>query len=105
MNNFLTFFNFLTFYYQQLIFNENPATVTLRHFSTRIVDIGLKNIGFKNTYDETFGQQQTSKRRQDASKMSSELKSTKVDDWLKTHTPLRTGMTVNTAQMGDGFSF
>jgi len=53
-----------------------------------------------NTYEETFGDQKQSKKRQDAASMSSELKSTKVDDWLKAHTPLRTGLGVNTASIG-----
>ena len=56
-----------------------------------------------NTYDETFGQQQQpGRKRQDTTKMSSELKSTKVDDWLKTHTPLRTNLDVTKATVGFG---
>ncbi|QDZ21319.1 hypothetical protein HOP50_05g38500 [Chloropicon primus] len=55
-----------------------------------------------NTYEEKFGQQQLSKKRQDAADMSKELKSTKVDDWLKTHTPLRTGLGVTRASVGMG---
>ena len=56
-----------------------------------------------NSYEEAFGhQQQVSKKRQDAGHMSNELKSTKVDDWLKTHTPLRTGLDVTKASVGMG---
>ena len=55
-----------------------------------------------NTYEEKFGKQQVSKRRQDTADMSNELKSTKVDDWLKTHTQLRTALPSSKASVGMG---
>ena len=54
-----------------------------------------------NSYEEQFGQQQQQgRKRQDTSQLSSELKSTKVDDWLKTHTPLRTNLDTAKATIG-----
>ena len=49
-----------------------------------------------------FGKQQVSKRRQNTADMSNELKSTKVDDWLKTHTQLRTALPSSKASVGMG---
>ena len=46
--------------------------------------------------------EQVSKRRQDTADMSKELQSTKVDDWLKTHTQLRTALPSSKASVGMG---